>query len=263
MQTYNQLTRVRLAGEQDLELVQPDGACLRGSLRDTGEGALGIFVHGFRSHSGGEKSLALARYATVRGWSWLRFDQRGHGVSSGRLEDQDISSGVADLEAVLDRHADRPVVLVGSSLGGWVSLIATLRRPQQVRGLLLIAPAFNFIQLHFASLPDEQLKHWRAHGRMTFPDEYRGDSYTLPFSILADAERHDVIRTRPRLDLPVHIVHGDADAIVPLGNTRRFIAQSTIPRLTLDVVPGGDHRLSDHLPLLTRHLAELWQETES
>ena len=115
----------------------------------------------------------------------------------------------------------------------------------------------------FASLPDEQLKHWRAHGRMTFPDEYRGDSYTLPFSILADAERHDVIRTRPRLDLPVHIVHGDADAIVPLGNTRRFIAQSTIPRLTLDVVPGGDHRLSDHLPLLTRHLAELWQETES
>lgn len=254
---------VPLPGENPFALTQPDGARLRGCFRDSGSDPVGIYVHGFRSDCNGEKALAFARHAHARGWSWLRFDIRGHGLSDGELVHQNISKGLADLLAVFEYTQGRPLVLMASSMGAWLSLLACLHEPARVRGMVLIAPAFNFVQEKFATLPADVLSTWQRNGRMSFPDDYGHEPYSVEFSTLADAEQYDVLGHPVEIDIPVHIIHGEKDAIVPLAIVNRFIDNVRADRLILDVVPGGDHRLTDHIPLITRHLDRVWQEISS
>ena len=254
---------VTLPGEEAFELLQPDGDHVRGYFHDSGRGPVGVFVHGFRSHCNGEKSLAVARHAREQGWSWLRFDLRGHGLSGGDLARQNVTSALSDLHAVFEYTAGRELILLGSSMGGWISTLASLGSPQRVLGMVLIAPAFNFVQRNFATLPAEVLALWKHEGRMSFPDAYDREPYTLEYSIIEDAWRYDVLDRAVEIDMPVHIVHGDDDSIVPLASTHQFIANARAENLELEVIPGGDHRLMEHLELIICHLDRVWLETES
>ena len=251
---------VLLAGEQPLVLHAGSGQQLRGYFHDTGNGPVGIYLHGFRSHCNGEKALEIARHAIAMDRSWLRFDLRGHGQSDGALKDQVISSGLADLLLVLDSVAGRSFILHGSSMGGWISLLAALRRSQDISGMMLIAPAFNFVQNNLANLPEAVLKHWHAETYMSFPDAYGNEPYSLRYDIINDAIQYDVLNSQTVLDMPVHIVHGEKDPIIPIGNTDKFIRHAQIAKLVYEKIPDGEHRLTDHLPLIIRHIDSLWQE---
>jgi abhydrolase domain-containing protein 10 len=248
-------------GERPVEIVSPAGYPLRGYLRD-GDGAVGMFVHGFRSHCGGEKALAFARHAAVRDYPWLRFDLGGHGASGGEFSRFRLSALLADLEAVLDFVGERPVVLAGSSMGGWLATLAALRRPRQVAGLLLIAPAFNFIQNRFGALPPDMLARWREAGSLSFEDPYGGEPFRLEYGVIDDAARHDVLEPPPVLGCPVRILHGERDEAVPLATSREFVARARAQSITLTVVPDGDHRLNAAIPLMTAAVDELWQQMD-
>ena len=165
--------------------------------------------------------------------SWLRFDLRGHGHSDGELKDQIVSSGLDDLLHVLDSIADRPFILHGSSMGGWISLLAALRRKQRVSGMMLIAPAFNFVQNNLANLPEPVLQHWQAETYMSFPDAYGNEPYSLRYDIIKDAEQYDVLELKIELDIPVHIVHGENDPIIPIRNTEKFLRHAQLRNLDL------------------------------
>jgi pimeloyl-ACP methyl ester carboxylesterase len=235
---------------------------IRGYFHDTGNGPVGIYLHGFRSHCHGEKSLEIARNAQANQRSWIRFDMRGHGLSGGRLADQLISSSVKDILKIIDFVGKRPVVLHGSSMGGWVALIAAMQRQAQTLGLMLIAPAFNFIQNNFASQPAQLLQNWKTRGYMSFPDAYGEEPYTLSYRVIADARPYDVLDRPVRLNIPVHIVHGENDPIVPITVTEKFIQQAQITNLAFERIPEAEHRLTDQLPLLIGHIERLWQEIE-
>ncbi|MDX5152511.1 MAG: alpha/beta fold hydrolase, partial [Acidiferrobacterales bacterium] len=156
----------------------------------------------------------------------------------------------------------RPVVLHGSSMGGWVALLAALRLQEQARGLMLIAPAFNFVQNNFSCLPVAVLQEWKSRGYRSFPDAYGGDPYTLSYGVIADAKPYDVLGQKIRLNIPVHIVHGENDPIVPVSTTEKFIQKAQISRLDFERIPGAGHRLTDQLPLIISHIEQLWQEIE-
>jgi pimeloyl-ACP methyl ester carboxylesterase len=250
---------VILPGEQTFTLQTENGQQLRGCFHDTGKGPVGIYLHGFRSHCNGDKALEIARHAIKRNRSWLRFDLRGHGQSDGELKDQIISSGLDDLLLVLDSITDRTIILHGSSMGGWISLLAALQRKQSVAGMMLIAPAFNFVQNNLANLPGPVLKHWQLETYMSFPDAYGNEPYSLRYDIIKDAEPHDVLNTQIALDIPVHIVHGEKDPIIPIINTEKFIHRAQIPALIYETIPDGEHRLTDHIPLIIRHIDSLWR----
>jgi pimeloyl-ACP methyl ester carboxylesterase len=237
-----------------------DGNAVRGWIRDGGDGgaATGVFVHGFRSGAGGEKSLALARHAAARGHGWARFDLRGHGRDQAAFADFTVGGGLGDTLAVLDRLAPRPTLLVGSSLGGWLAVLAALRRPRQVGALLLIAPAFNFLRELFGSLPAEELRAWRSRGWREFPDHFGSGTFALHYDVLGDAAGYDVFETPVTLPCPVLILHGELDDVVPPDNSRRFLAHARTRGGVLRIVAGGDHRLSGHLHLLTAAVDELW-----
>jgi len=250
---------VLLPGEQPLALQMKNGEQLRGYFHNTGKGPVGIYLHGFRSHCNGEKALEIARHAITMDRSWLRFDLRGHGQSDGKLKDQVISSGLDDLLCVLDSIVDRTFILHGSSMGGWISLLAALRRKQRVSGMMLIAPAFNFVQNNLSNLPSPVLKRWHAERYMSFPDAYGNKPYSLRYDIIKDADQYDVQDTQIELDIPVHIVHGENDPIIPIANTEKFIRCAQIPELVYETIPDGEHRLTDHLSLIIRHIDSLWQ----
>lgn len=225
---------------------------------------VGVYLHGFRSHSAGNKSLALVRHAQRRGRAWLRFDLSGHGASAGRFRDFRISHAVADVEAALASPAcaHARVVLVGSSLGGWLAVLAAKRQPTRIAGLVLLAPGFDFLQRQFDAMSAAAQAQWRAEGVHTFASHYDPSHYELEYAAVTDSEHHRVLSAPLALRCPVHIVHGDADEIVPLRVSEDFLAQLTAapgcPAPAFTRVPGGDHRLSGAGTAITDAVDGVW-----
>ncbi len=232
---------------------------IAGYLRDTGTGPVGIFVHGFRSDCRGDKATALAQHAAARGYSWVRFDLAGHGESGGRFANESLSTWLANLRALASRFAPRPLVLVGSSLGAWLAVLLA-REWQTVGGLVLVAPAFNFLQRGYASLPPAQRQRWQAEGRMALPDPYGppGATYELPYGLIEDAARHDVLSAPVALACPVTVLHGSDDELVPVAIGETFFRQLSAPHKELVVVPAGDHRLTGALPEIVSAVDRVW-----
>lgn len=180
----------------------------------------------------GEKSEALFGLAQRRGRAAWRFDFRGHGESSGRLEDLTLSDLLRDAEAVLEEAG--PSVLVGSSLGGLVAAWSAARQPHLVRGLCLIAPALGFLDRHAARPRDE------GHFVVTSP----WSSIRIHERALEDARRYDERELAAAIACPTVIVHGEYDPTVPPALSSHFYAQLKVEKKQLWIVPAGDHRLN-------------------
>ena len=115
-----------------------------------------IFLGGFMSDMTGTKAMALESFARARGQAFVRFDYLGHGSSSGRFEAGTIGRWAEDAVAVLDHLSSGPQILVGSSMGGWIMLLAALARPARIAGLLGIAAAPDFTEdLMWAKFPPD------------------------------------------------------------------------------------------------------------
>ncbi len=231
---------------------------VRGEAHDTGAGPVGVFIHGLRSDARGLKATALARHAAARGRSWARFDLAGHGRSDGAFCEQTVSGWLADVLAVIGAYAPRPVVLVGSSLGGWLSVLAARARPERIAGLVLIAPALDFVQRAYETLDAGAQGAWQSADGLVVADAYGGDPYRLTRGLLEDARGHGVLPRPPVLACPLFIVHGARDEHVPLAVSEAFLARVTAPRAELTVVAEGDHRLADGIPAIVAAVDRAW-----
>lgn len=240
-----------LPAETPFTLEREPGDRLRGYARLAPPGPVGIFVHGFRSHADGDKSRALAAHAERRSYAWVRVDLSGHGESDGDFCAFRISALRDDLLAVMAEVA-RPVVLVGSSMGAWLSVLATLTRPAQVKGLVLIAPGFDFLATIYSNLSSEDQTRWQRRGCHRFRSPWEPFPYALPFEAVADARAMQVLERPLELPCPVHIVHGRRDEVVPLSVSERFLKVTTAPTKSFETVEDGDHRLHTGLPAIFR-----------
>src|SRR5688572_15914834 len=129
-----------------------------------------LFLPGFRSDMAGTKATFLDEFSAARGLGYTRFDYSGHGASSGRFEDGTIGAWAKDAIAVIDHVADGPLVLVGSSMGGWIILLAALARPNRIAGLVGLAPAPDFTEaLIWNRLSDEERDRLLGAGRLETP----------------------------------------------------------------------------------------------
>jgi len=236
---------------------------LAGIAADTGTGPVGLFLHGFRSNSRGDKALALAAHARQRNYSWARFDLAAHGESSGQFSDQKLSGWLTDAVCVARRYAPRPLILVGSSLGAWLAVLMAAQVDLHVAGLVLLAPAFNFLQRRYETLPAVTQALWQTQGYLTVPDPYEGDpaaSYRLSYDLLADAKRYDVLSSPVTLPCPLIILHGAQDDLVPLFVSEQFLAHVVAPEHELLVIPRGDHRLNGAIPEILMAVDRLWKQ---
>ncbi len=232
-----------------------DGRVLRGRLLP-GTGPLLVFLSGFRSVHTGEKATAVARHARRIGAACLRFDYLGHGQSDGTFEQFRVSEAVTDTVDCIRQvwRPEQPLYLIGSSMGGWIALELARQKRLDPNGLTLVAPAVDFVSRRTIALPPEARTALARHGRIEVPDHYApGTHYTISQAFLEDALAMEPGPGPMSVRCPVRIIHGDADDSVPVDTSRRLVTR--LPNATLHEVPGGDHRLSDHIPLLLSELA--------
>jgi pimeloyl-ACP methyl ester carboxylesterase len=154
-----------------------------------------LFCGGYTSDMGRTKALVLDRHCRARGRAYTRFDYRGHGASDGRFADGTIGSWLADALAVVDRVTQGPLVVVGSSMGGWIMLLLALARPECVRALVGIAAAPDFSEdLLLANASADQRRQLDEQGYWLQPSAYGDEPYPVTRALIEDGRDHLLLR---------------------------------------------------------------------
>jgi len=204
-----------------------------------------VFLGGFRSDMTGTKAVALEAWAEKTGQAFVRFDYLGHGQSSGRFEDGTIGRWLDDSLAVLDRLTEGPLVLVGSSMGGWLSLLAARARPERLAGLVLIAAAPDFTErLLLGGLSAEDRATLERDGRLERPSQYSPEPSVFTWKLIEEGRRHLLLDRPLALPCPVRLLHGQADPDVPWQYSLEIAQHLDAPDVVTTFIKGGDHRLS-------------------
>jgi pimeloyl-ACP methyl ester carboxylesterase len=238
-------------------------ACLRQPPRDRDRPSV-MFLSGFKSDMRGTKAEAVAHWAAGRGIGALRFDYSGHGQSGGRFEDGTLSRWLEEAHAVFGL-SEGEVVLIGSSMGGHVALLL-LRRllaeaPEaaaRIRGLVLIAPAWNMTELMWANLPAAARREIEEKGVYLRPSQYGDGPYPITKALIEDGRGH-LFQAPFDPGRPVRILHGLQDPDVPWEHTLDLVALLAGDWTRVAAVPDGEHRLSrpEDLALLLGLVGEL------
>lgn len=227
---------------ETLEL--PDGRRIA-YHRTPGKGPWVVFLGGFRSDMTGTKATWLEDWARRRGRGFLRFDYTGHGASSGRFADGAIGDWASDAEAAITRLTDGPRVVVGSSMGGWIALLLARRMGEGIAGLVGVAAAPDFTEdLMWARFDEGKRRDLEEQGFMTEPSDYSDEPDLVTRRLIEDGREHLVLRTPLDLPMPVRLLHGTADADVPVSVALRLLDHADAPDMRLTLVKGADHRFS-------------------
>lgn len=224
-----------------------------------GRGPCVLFLGGFRSDMQGTKAVWLEDWARARGQAFLRFDYSGHGQSDGAFEDGCIGDWLADARAVLDRLVTGPVVLVGSSMGGWISLLLARACPERIAGLVTVAAAPDFTERGFwAAMNPAQREELLSAGHVLRPSDY-DTPYVITRRLIEDGRAHQVLAAPLPLPFPVRFLQGTADADVPMAWALDLLAHAEGENLRLTLVKGADHRFStpECLELIGRAVDEV------
>lgn len=220
-----------------------------------------MFLGGFHSDMTGTKATFLEDQCTRRHQSYVRFDYTGHGQSSGKFEEGNISAWLGDAEAVLENLTTGPQILVGSSMGGWIALLLALKRPERLKGLVLLAPAPDFSEdIYYEEFGEEERRHLALKGTVYRASDY-GEPYPLTKQLFEDAKKHLLLDRRHLLYMPLRIIHGKEDPDVPWEKSEEIMERFISPDAKIYWVEDGDHRLSrpEDLAVLDEIIVELSQ----
>ncbi|HYD45279.1 MAG TPA: alpha/beta hydrolase [Phenylobacterium sp.] len=230
-------------GETAGRLKRPDGEEIAWRRVD-GAGPPLVWLGGFRSDMAGTKAQALADWALAKGRGYVRFDYLGHGESSGAFERGTITRWREDSLAVIDELTAGPLVLVGSSMGGWLACLAAAARPERMAGLVLIAPAPDFTEKLMAPEMSQAARAEMAEtGVWRRPSEY-GDPYPITRELLEDGARWSILPGPVPVEVPVRILQGGADSDVPWRHALELAQAIKGEDVVFTLVRDGDHRLS-------------------
>ncbi len=206
-----------------------------------GSGPALVFLPGYMSDMAGSKATALFAWAKTQGRACLLLDYSGCGQSDGHLAQGTLSGWRDEVLALIAAHCPGSVVLVGSSMGGWLMLLVALAIPRQVAGLVGLAAAPDFTAWGFS---DEQQAELLA-GEVVLEENAYGPQPTPTFpGFWADGQRHLLLDRMIDLACPVRLIHGQADPDVPWEVSLRLASALRSPDVQVTLVKHGDHRLS-------------------
>lgn len=209
-----------------------------------------VWLGGYRSDMAGTKAVELERYAAEKGAACIRFDYSGHGVSGGEFVNGTISRWLEESLAVVDHLKPEKMVLVGSSMGGWIALrlIAELRRRNEgakIAGLVLIAPAPDFTsELIEPNLTDSDRISLAERGFFEEPTPYGPDPNIYTAALIEDGRRNRVLDGIIETGCPVHILQGMRDPDVPYTHALKLMEHLPSDDVVMTLIRDGDHRLS-------------------
>ncbi|MBM3556277.1 MAG: alpha/beta hydrolase [Alphaproteobacteria bacterium] len=234
-------------------LTRRDGTTIAYRQRP-GKGPGVVFCGGYKSDMTGTKATALEAHCAATGRAFLRFDYRGHGASSGRFEDGTISDWTDDAIACLDMLTKGPQILVGSSMGGWIMMLAARARPDRVAALIGIAAAPDFTEdLMWANFDPATRDKLQREGRLVEPSAYDPEPYVYTYKLIEDGRRNLVLRAPFPFAGPARLLQGMKDPDVPWRHAIKVVQAIRGDDVALSLIKEGDHRLStpDDLARLT------------
>jgi pimeloyl-ACP methyl ester carboxylesterase len=226
-----------------------------------GRGPTLVFLPGYASDMDGSKAVALDTFAERRGLAMLRFDYSGNGASEGRFEDGTLASWTDDAVEVVDRLTDGPLILAGSSMGGWIALHVALRRPERVTALVGIAAAPDFTDWGYS---DEEKAALQSDGCLEQANPYGPESQLTTLGFWKSGEAMRLLDSKIAIDCPVRLIHGDQDRDVPPDIAFRLKDRLRSDDVQVTIIKGGGHRLSEphEIDLILRTVSALLERTE-
>ena len=201
-----------------------------------------IFIHGLNSDMNGGKALEIEQYAKKNKLNFIRFDCRGHGKSEGKFEDFTLSDWRKDLLDIIDNVARGPQILIGSSMGGWLMMLAAKARPKKIKGLIGLAAAPDFGKDLYKALNKKNKKEISTKG-ITKYTSY-GFSYYLTKKFFIEAEKNRVLKKPFRFSKPMVLIHGLKDNVVKEDVPRKILKKVTGKNVNIIYLKESDHRLS-------------------
>ena len=239
-------------------LARPDGHAIA-YRRTPGEVPGVVFCGGYASDMTGTKAVALEEFCRARGRAFVRFDYLGHGASSGDFADGTIGRWADDAIAVIDELTEGPQVLVGSSMGGWIMLLAALARRARIAALVGIAAAPDFTEAMWEGLDDARRETLMREGVVYEPSDYSDQPYAITRALIEDGRDQLLLGGPIRLACPVRLLQGMADTAVPWRTALKIAERLESGDVEVHLVKDGDHRLSEPADIarLTRTLAEV------
>jgi pimeloyl-ACP methyl ester carboxylesterase len=232
------------------KISRADGAMLAYEFLP-GAGPVVVFLPGYASDMGGTKAIFLRDACAKRGQAMLRLDYSGHGESGGGFEAGSVGIWTADAAQVIQAAAGaEKLVLVGSSMGGWIALLLALRLAPQVESLLLIAPAPDFTEALILPNLTAAQRETLARDGVIYPRSEYGSPLPLTQKLLDDGRNHLLLDGSIAIPCPVQILHGMRDADVPWQHSLQLVECLESPAVCVTFVKDGDHRLSRDQDLL-------------
>ncbi|MGO4908887.1 alpha/beta hydrolase [Pseudorhodobacter sp. W20_MBD10_FR17] len=225
----------------------------------SGQGPGVVFLGGFKSDMQGTKALYLQDWAMANNRAFLRFDYSGHGQSSGDFLNGAIGDWYEDALAAIATLTSGPQILVGSSMGGWISLLVARTIPGRIAGLIGIAAAPDFTEDSMWASFTEAQKAELAAGQVALPSDYADEPYIITKRLIEEGRDRLVLRSPLHLPFPVRLLQGTDDTDVPPAVALRLLDHAQSPDLRLTLVKGADHRFStpDCLALIAASLADI------
>lgn len=213
--------------------------------RTEGSGPWVVFLGGLKSDMEGTKAVHLEAWARAHGQAFLRFDYSGHGESSGTFEEGCIGDWHEDTLAAIDQLTEGPIVPVGSSMGGWQSLLLARERADRIKGLVTIAAAPDFTEDgYWANFTEAQKAALEELGHVELPSDYM-EPYIITKRMIEDGRKRLVLRSPLSLPFPVRCLQGTEDTAVSTETALRLLDHADSPDMRLTLVKGADHRFSD------------------
>jgi len=204
-----------------------------------------VFCGGLKSDMEGTKAIHLEAWAKAQGHAFLRFDYSGHGESGGRFEEGCIGDWHEDTLAAIEALTEGPLLVVGSSMGGWQALLLARAVPERLMGLVTIAAAPDFTEDgYWASFTDAQKAALEAVGHVELPSDYM-DPYIITKRMIEDGRKHLVLRENLVLPFPTRFLQGTADTAVSVATAVRLLEHAQGDDIRLTLVKEADHRFSD------------------
>ncbi|WP_347938665.1 alpha/beta hydrolase [Rickettsia oklahomensis] len=219
-----------------------------------------IFLHGLMSSMQSTKALYLIDYCKKNNYNFIVFDNFGHGNASGRFEDQTISNWLEGISLILDKLIDTEAILVGSSMGGWLALLATLRFPNKIKGLVCLAPAPDFTEDIWQNISLDDQNKMQKEGMLEVSSKNCEYKYPISYKLIEDAKKH-LMLTKNKIDIniPIHLIHGMLDKDVPYNVSTKLLDKITGKQIVLKLIKDGHHNLSreQDLKIMTNSLEEI------
>ena len=212
-----------------------------------GQGPTVVWLGGFRSDMVSTKAMALDQWAASAQQAYIRFDYSGNGESSGDFTQACLSHWLEEALAIIEELTSGPILLVGSSMGGWIALLVAKalreRASDRLKGLVLIAPAVDFTEeLMWDPFPEPVKTAILDHGYYTHHSDY--GAYPITRLLIEDGRKHRLFGSEIRPNCPIHILQGMQDEPVPWQHAMRLLDHLPQDEVVLSFIKDGDHRLS-------------------